>query len=238
MKRSSALIGFSAILLGASAATAAPISWSAPTAITSAEQSLFSTWQIQYAVAWGADPQTVTLTGGQNVAFTAGSIDGSGVIGVTGAVNITPAGTANYFGTSNAAFNAVLSGFAYDSTHNITLTGLTVGHSYSIQLFSLDNRAPFENRFQTFQDQSGNSSAAFLHVSDDFVIGSFIASGSTQLITGLAQNVSCGGDGLCTNLNAAVLRAVPEPATWAMMVVGFGLVGAASRRRVQGYTTA
>ncbi|PZU50028.1 MAG: hypothetical protein DI568_05065 [Sphingomonas sp.] len=25
--------------------------------------------------------------------------------------------------------------------------------------------------------------------------------------------------------------AVPEPATWALMIVGFGLVGAASRRR-------
>ena len=35
------------------------------------------------------------------------------------------------------------------------------------------------------------------------------------------------------------LTAVPEPSTWAMMIVGFGLVGAAARRRKSaGRTTA
>ncbi|WP_332769656.1 PEPxxWA-CTERM sorting domain-containing protein [Phenylobacterium sp.] len=33
--------------------------------------------------------------------------------------------------------------------------------------------------------------------------------------------------------NIAVATAVPEPATWAMMIVGFGLMGAAVRRRRQ-----
>ncbi|QXQ08397.1 PEPxxWA-CTERM sorting domain-containing protein [Sphingosinicellaceae bacterium] len=31
---------------------------------------------------------------------------------------------------------------------------------------------------------------------------------------------------------------VPEPGTWAMMLVGFGFIGAVSRRRSAGYTTA
>jgi len=34
-------------------------------------------------------------------------------------------------------------------------------------------------------------------------------------------------------LEAFALNAVPEPATWAMMIAGFGLVGAAARRRGQ-----
>lgn len=33
------------------------------------------------------------------------------------------------------------------------------------------------------------------------------------------------------NVNAAVQGGVPEPATWAMMLVGFGVVGSAMRRR-------
>ena len=31
--------------------------------------------------------------------------------------------------------------------------------------------------------------------------------------------------------NLTIGNAVPEPATWAMMIVGFGLIGAAARRR-------
>jgi len=32
--------------------------------------------------------------------------------------------------------------------------------------------------------------------------------------------------------------AVPEPATWAMMIAGFGLIGAAARRRRSGMAAA
>jgi hypothetical protein len=32
-------------------------------------------------------------------------------------------------------------------------------------------------------------------------------------------------------LNQAIFRAVPEPSTWAMMLIGFGLVGFSLRRR-------
>ena len=38
-----------------------------------------------------------------------------------------------------------------------------------------------------------------------------------------------------TATNAA--GAVPEPASWAMMIGGFGMIGAASRRRVRSSTT-
>ena len=43
-------------------------------------------------------------------------------------------------------------------------------------------------------------------------------------------------DNFVTGVNYA-FQAVPEPATWAMMIVGFGLAGAAMRRR-SGYATA
>jgi hypothetical protein len=45
-------------------------------------------------------------------------------------------------------------------------------------------------------------------------------------------NTSSGVEGIRGNLNAVPqLNAVPEPASWAMLIAGFGLVGAALRRR-------
>jgi hypothetical protein len=36
------------------------------------------------------------------------------------------------------------------------------------------------------------------------------------------------------SLNSGPVITAPEPATWAMLLLGFGLVGAAMRRRGQG----
>lgn len=41
-----------------------------------------------------------------------------------------------------------------------------------------------------------------------------------------------------SEINVGAPAAVPEPATWAMMIAGFGLVGAMARRRRSGYLTA
>lgn len=46
-------------------------------------------------------------------------------------------------------------------------------------------------------------------------------------------------DGAPLSLTVAEAAAVPEPATWAMLTIGFGAVGAAMRgRRSVGITTA
>lgn len=51
-----------------------------------------------------------------------------------------------------------------------------------------------------------------------------------------ADNVTFTKGGVTTNYNfetAAVPGAVPEPASWLMMILGFGLVGAGMRRRIR-----
>lgn len=49
-----------------------------------------------------------------------------------------------------------------------------------------------------------------------------------------AQQIIGAGNRLLTGTAARAVAAVPEPATWAMMMVGFGMVGAASRYRRRG----
>jgi hypothetical protein len=53
--------------------------------------------------------------------------------------------------------------------------------------------------------------------------------------TGMRGNGSNSGTGMIANTPVA---AVPEPATWAMMLVGFGMVGAATRYRRKRITAA
>jgi choice-of-anchor C domain-containing protein len=60
----------------------------------------------------------------------------------------------------------------------------------------------------------------------------FIASGpSTQLSF---RSTTSGPSGMALDNVAVVANPVPEPASWAMMIAGFGLVGAMMRRRPSG----
>ena len=80
------------------------------------------------------------------------------------------------------------------------------------------------------------------------ILNPYICGGRNGIVTGLdlaaldaigwntAQDL--GTYGRSTAQIAYDLTHVPEPATWAMMIVGFGVVGAQSRRRRNGYATA
>ena len=62
----------------------------------------------------------------------------------------------------------------------------------------------------------------------------YIANGSTSLTFNTA-NASLDDNiflaALLISGNATVTSGVPEPATWAMMITGFGMIGGAMRRR-------
>lgn len=86
--------------------------------------------------------------------------------------------------------------------------------------------------------KSVNTLNALLSGSQDLVGGS---STSTRSVTGTASNLwliaagnNLGGDNKVDGFkltNVTVSSAVPEPATWMMMIGGFAMVGAAVRRR-------
>jgi hypothetical protein len=78
---------------------------------------------------------------------------------------------------------------------------------------------------------------------DAYALDSLVANlGGWQ--TGAAQSINDDGTivGFGTRADgtsgAYILTAVPEPASWAMMVAGFGLIGVCARRRVRGSVTA
>jgi hypothetical protein len=68
-------------------------------------------------------------------------------------------------------------------------------------------------------DISGGSGNAFISAGNRLFALDLTTGGATQLGT------------LDTTIRGLTASAVPEPATWAMMILGFGLVGAAVRRR-------
>lgn len=71
-------------------------------------------------------------------------------------------------------------------------------------------------------------------------------SGPYSIVRGVADiaffsiggNDSFGVESVTIGDPIAAMGAVPEPATWAMLILGFGVIGAASRRRRQGLTYA
>lgn len=72
-------------------------------------------------------------------------------------------------------------------------------------------------------DISGTTNAGFFNLNDGFF--------SVNLTTGAATRIGTIGAGSLIGLSIAPAAAVPEPGTWAMMLLGFGAIGAAMRRR-------
>lgn len=108
------------------------------------------------------------------------------------------------------------------------LSGLTIGATYQVQFFS-GRSYPVVGRLLKYGDGQGNFSPEVSMAQNEFtsMVGTFVADGTTQHIV-FDENVNF------PTLNAYVLRevpAVPEPGTWALMVLGLAAVGVAGRRR-------
>ena len=120
-------------------------------------------------------------------------------------------------GRSNAAnpdrFNYVF----IDPSTTITLNLFLSGRTFSQALFKDDNFVPLSSFSFTFADAACTGVAV-----------------CNQNLVGQTPGATIFGS---TTINAAfdVARGgVPEPATWALMIVGFGAVGGATRRRRSG----
>ena len=182
---------------------------------------------IIYAADFGAGDQTVTLGSGKVITFDGNSTKAT-VVGGNGTFTGAFSGD-----TGNTNFNAVLNSANYDSaagTKQITLSGLTAGKQYSVQLFGLDDRAAQSNRTFSFSDFSNDSTALIINNSNRNVIGTFTAASTFETIT---ENIPNGG-----NINAVVVRdlsvvsAAPEPSQIASLALAaLGMLGVVLKAR-------
>ncbi len=104
--------------------------------------------------------------------------------------------------TGDAGLNELLRGHRWtgNTTAVLTLSNLTVGIPYQIQLYMTDDRGCCNTRSYIYSDGLGNDSAVWTRGSDVSFIGSFVADTDTQEIQTVVQ---AGSDpGLC----AYVLR--------------------------------
>jgi hypothetical protein len=121
-----------------------------------------------------------------------------------------------------------------------TLTGLTAGLTYNLSFyqaagqqvgFSGDYTAGWEVSFGgTTWDSKSYSLTTGEYAPWELQTHSFVATSSTQVLSFLAVGTPNGGPPV-SFLDGVTLTAVPEPATWAMMIAGVGAVGAMARRR-------
>lgn len=118
-----------------------------------------------------------------------------------------------------------------------TITGLTSGQAYTVNFWASKNpdggdpirtgTVTFGGVSMPFAYSDSNSLSNMMWAPYSFT---FIASGSSDLLSFAADGSAgcCYGPALD---NVSLAAAVPEPATWAMMLLGLGAIGFGMRRR-------
>lgn len=211
-----------AVLVAASPAMAADVTWAAPQNATGNASDVITSGALFAAFNTGP---TTTVNG---VTFASGFV---APITLTGVNTITNIYSAPNF--ADPAYNALVGTGAYSGSNapfTMNITGLTAGKTYAVQIF-----APFWNNNWATAFTGGTSTSGLVNLTGpnqgagassvpQYVVGTFVADSANQQIT-LSSPTSY------VLLSAAQVRAVPEPATWAMMLVGFGMAGFGLRRR-------
>lgn len=134
----------------------------------------------------------------------------------------------NRAGLDAIAWGTVLDLFRYGTLDGQTVRDWTIGGA---PCFSLNSGGTCLGAFSTGATNGDRRQAS--HWKDDAITGTTL---------GIMDPTRSGFNGAITFLNPTALDliafdaigydvAVPEPATWAMMIAGFGFVGAAMRRR-------
>lgn len=144
-------------------------------------------------------------------------------------------GQTRYQTTGFSNLNIIQSNGTYcagcNGSFNLFFDKTTFGTADGVQAVGFDS--PFNGGFDALVTFGDNSAQLFaLTVSNS---NRFFGLTSDKLI----KSIAFGPGGQRTNSVSFVLdnltigNAVPEPATWAMMILGLGMVGAAARRRRQ-----
>ena len=118
-------------------------------------------------------------------------------------------------------------------TASRTISGLTIGKIYTVSLLlSGDNRPGDSYTLEAAIDGNNVSSTPGIVLASGANPGttvsfSFAAAGTSALLA-LSQTAAAQGSPIVDDI---LVTAVPEPATWGLLIAGFAMVGVAARRR-------
>jgi hypothetical protein len=219
-----------ALCLLAMPATAATVIWQTPTTVATTGD-LVQAGSLHAAMAVSGP---VTVAG---VGFGAYNSQPLLVKGVGLKLHPSVTGTADLADTD---YNTLLSKTAYNEGNTpdaLQIGGLTVGASYTLQIFQafwFDNWATsyVAGNASGLVFNSGRSQGPLAPATlrPQFVVGSFIADSANQFISFTSPTADVLMAAVQVRQTAGP-AGIPEPASWAMLITGFGLVGAAARRK-------
>lgn len=195
---------------------------------------------------------TVTVTGDSGGTGTInfdGNSEGNTVSGLTSALSLTfvnaVAGLYTFDYTlsntsSGTTTEARVTAFAFDTTPNVTDADILAGSVFDNILLAsnLPNGVGnVELCFTTGNCTGGGSAGDGVQIGDaasgtftldfgDMNLDSLVLADFAVRYQGITATGISGGSGTGTSVGA-----VPEPGTWAMMLLGFGAIGFATRRR-------
>jgi hypothetical protein len=232
------------VLLAGSASAAVTLTNGSFTTNTGNGQLGFNTTATGWSVA--APPNSYVFlfngTGANTTADNNGATTGQyGVLSLWGPESPTP--TANGLTTSpdGGAFIGADPAFQ-NGAISTTVTGLTAGHAYAVtfywagsQQFGFDG-ATTEGWRVNFGSGPAQSTPTIPNVNHGFTgwqtsTFTFLADGTSDTLSFLALGTGAAALPPFALLDGVSVTSVPEPATWAFMIFGFGGIGALIRRR-------
>ncbi|WP_010219096.1 PEPxxWA-CTERM sorting domain-containing protein [Sphingomonas sp. PAMC 26621] len=167
---------------------------------------------------------TITQNAGGVTATTSGSLNTTGFTKVATATLVpTVRGTSFFFAGTNGAIVNAYSGFTGPTFGTTSMTGASFSSGDPFGFNLVNNRLFLPVAYVSGAAINSTATWQYLTLSGmGLSVGSYVYTIGTERVT--------------LNIGQPV-AAVPEPATWALMLLGFGLIGGAARRRSAVRTT-
>ena len=186
-------------------------------------------------MAGASGANATSFIGSTGGCFGASCVPGSSALTTSGGATL--AFTGGTFNQSDSnGFLAIGSGNPpTDTLGLLTLTGTTGTSAFNTPFTLLVNftspAAASGTYFATITGSVTDSNAGGVDVDFDNTPRSFTAGGTSWTLR--VNDLSVSNGGVATPITGVIRTAVPEPATWAMMLFGFAGIGFAMRRRRQ-----
>ncbi|MDO6415143.1 PEPxxWA-CTERM sorting domain-containing protein [Sphingomonas sp. BIUV-7] len=201
-----------------------------------------------------ASPASATITiAFQNAAVNGGAVttvatdSGSGLASFTGAYGSfttlvsafgSPLLPQPILQTNGISVSSTIAGMltVYVTQQNLTASTAGLTSSFTSNSFTGSAQSVVESTYYSASNElfGGTQLASALFTGIGTVVSTDALVGLSGPYSQTAKYVIAVGDGTASvnnTINLSAPAAVPEPATWAMMIVGFGAVGSTMRRR-------